>query len=258
MPKKIEMSSEEQQLFNELKKLSKRANQRIVRLEREFGKDTWATRYLKDKLEADPLRAWSVTGRVKVNKSMTLAQMKATIKATNEFLNSQISTKRGITKTKKKVAEKIKTQYGIDEDLNEEEYEALENFFYDNEVNSITNYLAGSDVLALIEYAREYKLTKDNFRQEIKLYQRYNIGSDFEPIINRIYDKYVKEINSNKYQDIDEYDDIKQKIEECENKEDIEELKELVETLYYEREIGINEYNNYVSMIIEKEEELKQ
>lgn len=36
MPKVKEMSSEQQQLFSELKKLSKRANQRIVRLEREF------------------------------------------------------------------------------------------------------------------------------------------------------------------------------------------------------------------------------
>lgn len=36
MPRKIELNSEQQQLFNELKKLSKRANQRIVRLEREF------------------------------------------------------------------------------------------------------------------------------------------------------------------------------------------------------------------------------
>ena len=38
MPKVKEMSSEQQQLFAELKKLSKRANQRIVRLEREFRK----------------------------------------------------------------------------------------------------------------------------------------------------------------------------------------------------------------------------
>lgn len=36
MPKKKELTREEQELFSELKKLSKRANQRIVRLEREF------------------------------------------------------------------------------------------------------------------------------------------------------------------------------------------------------------------------------
>ena len=103
MPKvKKELTREEQELFSELKKLSKRANQRIVRLEREFGKDTWATKYLKEKLATEPLQAWTISGRVKVNKSMTVTQMKATIKATKEFLNSSISTKRGIKKAKQK------------------------------------------------------------------------------------------------------------------------------------------------------------
>ena len=63
MPKKKELTREEQVLFSELKKLSKRANQRIVRLEREFGKDTWATKYLKEKLATEPLQAWTVSGR---------------------------------------------------------------------------------------------------------------------------------------------------------------------------------------------------
>lgn len=62
MPKnKITLSEEQQKLYNELKKLSKRANQRIVRLERTFGKDKWATRYLKEKLEAEPLQAWTLS-----------------------------------------------------------------------------------------------------------------------------------------------------------------------------------------------------
>ena len=52
MPRKV-LTAEEQKLYNELKKLSKRANQRIVRLEREFGVNSWATRYLKEKLESE-------------------------------------------------------------------------------------------------------------------------------------------------------------------------------------------------------------
>lgn len=258
MPKKIEMSSEEQQLFNELKKLSKRANQRIVRLEREFGKDTWATRYLKDKLEADPLRAWTITGRVKVNKNMTLAQMKATIKATNEFLNSQISTKRGIAKTKKKVAEKIKTQYGIDEELDEEEYEALENFFYDNEVNSITNYLGGSDVLSLIEYARDQQLTKVDFREQIKAYQRYNIGSDFDIIINRIYDKYVRKLTTRVKNQLENSEEIKDMILNAETIEELEEIRNILTVKLYDNDINKDELRSLLSLLEEKEEELEQ
>lgn len=36
MPVKKELNAEQQKLYNELKKLSKKANQRIVRLERAF------------------------------------------------------------------------------------------------------------------------------------------------------------------------------------------------------------------------------
>lgn len=145
MPKsRIELNKEQQQLYNELKKLSKRANQRIVRLERAYGKNTWATRTLKDKLEVEPLQAWTRSGRVKVNKSMTTAQMEATIKATKEFLNKPTSTRRGIKKARKTGIETLKTRYGGKEsskNMTTEEAEALYNLFEDSEVNKITNFI---------------------------------------------------------------------------------------------------------------------
>lgn len=143
MPRvKKELTREEQELFNELKKLSKRANQRIVRLEREFGKDTWATKYLKEKLATEPLQAWSISGRVKANKSMTVTQMKATIKATKEFLNSSISTKRGVKKAKQKAIKTLKTRFSTDvSDITYAEAEALTNFFEDRDVNKSTNFI---------------------------------------------------------------------------------------------------------------------
>lgn len=49
MPKKKELTREEQELFNDLKKLSKRANQRIVRLEREFRERYLGYKILKRK-----------------------------------------------------------------------------------------------------------------------------------------------------------------------------------------------------------------
>lgn len=143
MPRvKKDLTREEQELFNELKKLSKRANQRILRLEREFGKDTWATKYLKEKLATEPLQAWSISGRIKANKSMTVTQMKATIKATKEFLNSSISTKRGVKKAKQKAIKTLKTRFSTDvSDISYEEAEALTSFFEDKEVNSVTNFI---------------------------------------------------------------------------------------------------------------------
>lgn len=142
MPSKKELTREEQELFNELKKLSKRANQRIVRLERRFGKDTWATKYLKDKLATEPLLAWTRSGRVRVNKSMTITQMTGTIKATKEFLKSGTSTARGIKKAKIKAINTLKTRFSTDvSEITYEEAEALTNFFEDREVNQITNFI---------------------------------------------------------------------------------------------------------------------
>lgn len=66
MPKKkINLNEKQQLLYNELKKLSKRANQRIVRLERSFDKDTWATKKLKEKLSIEKLGAWTKTRKSK-------------------------------------------------------------------------------------------------------------------------------------------------------------------------------------------------
>lgn len=88
------------------------------------------------------MQAWSVSGRVKANKFMTVTQMKATIKATKEFLNSSISTKRGIKKAKQKAIKTLKTRFSTDvSDISYEEAEALTNFFDDKEVNGITNFI---------------------------------------------------------------------------------------------------------------------
>lgn len=97
---------------------------------------------MKEKLATEPLQAWTVSGRVKANKSMTVTQMKATIKATKEFLNSSISTKRGIKKAKQKAIKTLKTRFSTDvSEISYEEAEALMNFFDDKEVNGITNFI---------------------------------------------------------------------------------------------------------------------
>lgn len=193
MPKKIELNSEQQQLFNELKKLSKRANQRIVRLEREFGKDTWATKKLRDKLSTEPLQAWSKTGRVKVNKSMTTTQMKATIKATQQFLNSKTSTKRGIKQVKKTTIKQLAKSLGTDdEDLTNEEAEALYDMLSDDYVTDILKYIPASDFWALIEDAKEAGDSQESFISRISDYIEFGNDVDMRNKLIMIYEKYVK------------------------------------------------------------------
>lgn len=112
MPKK-EMTPSEQKLFNDLKKLSKRANQRLVRLERLTGeKGTFASKQLYDYLDSSELKALSKTGRIRVSKEFSFTQLKAIIKATMQFLESPESTqKRSKEKNKRIFSESRKTNF---------------------------------------------------------------------------------------------------------------------------------------------------
>ena len=103
--KKIEMSSEESILFSELKSLAKRANQRILRLQRLTGEEEpFSVKELTDYLSASEVNGLTKSGNVKVSKSMTLEQMRATIKATEKFLREdRISTQSQAKKEKSKI-----------------------------------------------------------------------------------------------------------------------------------------------------------
>ena len=259
MPKynKKELTPEEQELFNELKKLSKRANQRIVRLERAFGKDTWATKFLKKKLESEPVQAWTTKGRVRVNKSMTLTQMHATIKATNEFLNSSISTKRGVKKAKQKAIKTLKTRFSTDvSDITYAEAEALTNFFDDREVNGITNFIPGSDVLAVIEEAREMKNDYTTFASQMESVKQWNRGTSMENLLRKIYVKYVYKGNT----DTDEleilYNNIFELISNASSESELQEVESMINDLLSQNKINEQEYNYLMNEVNNKRKEL--
>ena len=258
MPKlKKELTKEEQELFNELKKLSKRANQRIVRLERAFGKDTWATKYLKDKLASEPLQAWTISGRVRVNKSMTTTQMKATIKATKQFLNSNISTKRGIKKAKQKAIKTLQTRFSSDtEDVSVQEAEALYNFFEDKDVNGITAFIPGSDVIAIIENAREYNYNYETFVEMMNSYVRKNNGTGYDTIVRKIYAKYVYKGNEN-IEEVDIfYDNYNALIDNATTENELNELESIISNLHTEKKIESDLFNYLMDKINDKRKEI--
>lgn len=102
------MTDEKQQLFNELKKLSKRANQRILRLERLTGKQgLFATKQLYDYLSSDLVQGLSKSGRVRASTAFSETQMIAIIKATEDFLASTYSTTGTVKKLKAEIEKSI-------------------------------------------------------------------------------------------------------------------------------------------------------
>ena len=101
---------DEKSLFLEMKKLSKRVNQRILRIERLTGQtDTFATKQLHDYLSSKVVNAWTKSGRVAARKDFTKLQMQAIIRASKNFLKQDTSKVTGI----KKYTESVSKQAGF-------------------------------------------------------------------------------------------------------------------------------------------------
>ena len=107
MAKKIELTKEQQELFNELKTLAKRANQRLLRIERLTDqKGTFASKQLYDYLDSSTLQALSEKGRVRFSKSFTTTQMLAIIKAAEQYLEDSTSRVAGVKSLVKEYSQK--------------------------------------------------------------------------------------------------------------------------------------------------------
>ena len=249
MARKVEMTAEQARLYTELKKLSKRANQRIVRLEREFGTENLAIRNLRDKLAIEPLQAWTVSGRVKVNKSMSEIQMKATIKATNQFLNSKLSTKTGLKKAKKKAIETLRVRFSTDvKELTAQEAEVLYNIFTDKDVNQITNFVQGSDAQAVTDNAREQNQSFNDFVAVMNSVKKYNgHRGNYDDILRKLYMKYVYKGNGNEIEVL--YSNVFELINNAESISDLEEVESIISDLKADNKISDSEFNYIVGAI---------
>lgn len=106
MPRKVTMTSEESALFQEVNKLVKRANQRLLRMERATGeKGSYSAKELYDRLSSDTLNAVTSGGRISMKKSYNVQQLRAIKTATEKYLHG-ISTVPKAKKYTKEVSEK--------------------------------------------------------------------------------------------------------------------------------------------------------
>lgn len=165
MSKKIEMTKRETEFFNEMKKLSKIANQRIVRLERLTNvKEPFAVKQLADKLSTDTLKAWTEKGRVGVKKGLSELQMKAIIKATNEFLSkNSISTQRQAKAYQEKESVKARKKLSIQQA--QTEYQLKKNYKWIYDYMTPSEYWGG-----FVKEAKDSSWNKEKFTDEILSY----------------------------------------------------------------------------------------
>lgn len=189
------MTNQNLELYNEIRKLVKRANQRLVRLERNFGTNTWASKKLRNKLDINKLNAWTSSNRIRFNKNMSKMQLDSIKKATEQFLNSKTSTVKGVKETKQKQIKGLQRVLQTDDfKLSYQEAETLEEFFAENYAKDILAYIPGSEIVALAIESKsvpQYKRRKYFFEQ-IETYYLEGNDLDMKRKLGKFYRKYIK------------------------------------------------------------------
>lgn len=189
------MTPEEKKQYNELRKEVNKANQRIAKIEKAYGKGSWAIKKLYSYLEADYIQAITNTGRISLKQSYSDIQLRAIRKATNQFLKSKTSTLSGIKTQIKKIKAGIKENI----DVTDKEAEILYETFNEDLLRWIFQYIEPSDFWALLMEAKDYNYSYDRFENGV-----LSLSSDLVDLINtindldtkeklqEIYDRYVK------------------------------------------------------------------
>lgn len=181
-------------LYNKLLAQVKESNSRIVKIEKQFGKNAWAVSRLEEKVNNDVINAWTNKGRVRISLNMSVEQLKGVQKATKEFLKSKTSTIKGIketiTKTKKSIAAEFSD---IDnEDITSEDAEIFYNLLEDNKIREVVDKLGASELNALIEDAKEMNASKTKWESMISNYIDFSNDVEFKEKVDYIYKKYVR------------------------------------------------------------------
>lgn len=182
------MTNYEKVLYSEMKQMAKRANQRILRLERLSNITApFSAKQLEAKLSADTLNAWTKTGRVSVKKGLTPLQMKAINKALRQFLSpNSISTEKQAKEYTAKISQKAGKKLSLKQ----------ASTYYSKKIDYewIYQYIPESDFWAIANEGKKEKWNEEKFSDELLTIIQAQRGIDNELLndIKSLYD-YVME-----------------------------------------------------------------
>lgn len=124
----------------------------------------WAATRLLNYLSTDIINAVTDKGYIKFNKNLSVGQMNAILKATNNFIKSKTSTVQGVKESRQKIID----EYRLSQDLSYKQAESLYSFFesddyklsdevkYEVQKIAITVAKEGGDDEYYIERVKDY------------------------------------------------------------------------------------------------------
>ena len=193
LTKKLSTRTDTQRLERETRKLVSKANARLDSLQRRYRSGTLATKKLSNRLSSNKMRMWSRGGKIKLGKNPTKQQLLAVNKAVNQFLESQTSTKKGISKTRQKTIESLRSSLSTeDKELSYEDAEKFYEMFGEDNFSNIADKIGASALQAVIEDAIEENDSSNDFIKRIEMYAGLSMNDlDIRESANKLYEKYV-------------------------------------------------------------------
>lgn len=176
-----------------LRKLVKKANQRIVRIEKRYGKDRWAVKSLKANLDNKMLNAWTEKGRIRVPKTASEDDIEKIRLITNKFLDKNTSSLKGIKSRELEIKQTIKEK-GKRNDINisDDEVETLYDALDDDNVNWLMEETRlASDVWVVFAESKYKRESKDQFVERLSNYINKTNDEDAKEKLEEIYNKYL-------------------------------------------------------------------
>lgn len=145
-------------------------------------------------------------------------------------------------------------------EVKDKDLPVLLDLFEDKKVNKITNYVEGSDVIALLEIAREKKNTRyELFSRQIEDNIKENKGKPNVNLMKKLYLKYVagKSTSLRKAENIEIVNSyIMDLINNCKYSEDVKEVDDILNNYKQDNMLTNTEYNYLSQKLREKESEI--
>lgn len=179
--------------YNQVRKLSQKANTKLKSLGRITKQGTWSSRKLKNRLSTKRLKAWTNKGKIKVGKSLSITDLKMIEKAINQFLESKTSTKRGIEEAKNRVRDSIKITLNEEGfDLSDDEADTFYSMLEDDDFNYFADKVGASTMWAIMDDAIEYNESASKFTNRIERYVATVNDLDTLEKVQNLYEKYLR------------------------------------------------------------------
>lgn len=158
-PKKVD-----EKLYKQVKENVMEVNKRLVKLRKSDEYGSWASKKLFDRLDTknidvlEKTRKGGQIKKIKLNKNLSNTDLRAIDKATNQFLQSKTSTKRGINIVKRKTIKSIKKTLTLEEGrkVSDEDAEYYYDMLANKDFDWFNEKIGASTMWGLIDDAVEH------------------------------------------------------------------------------------------------------